>query len=90
MLDPKKVYVRISILGRGSIGVFDLDDEQSKRKVNGSNKSTKTPWENPKGNYLNRLRKFQVIYLAKDDLFSNYLFVLFYKVNMYYQLMFKM
>ena len=43
MLDPKKVYVRISILGRGSIGVFDLDDEQSKRKVNGSNRSSKIP-----------------------------------------------
>ena len=27
VLDPKKVYVGISILGRGSIGVFDLDDE---------------------------------------------------------------
>ena len=82
MLDPKKVYVGIFILGGGSIEGFDFDDEQSKRKVNGSNKSTKTPWENPKGNYLNRLRKFQVIYLAKDYLFSNYLFVLFYKVEL--------
>jgi len=56
VLDPKRVYVGISILGGGSIEVFDFDDEQSKRKVNGSNKSTKTPWENPKGNYLSRLQ----------------------------------
>ena len=56
MLDPKRVYVGISILGGGSIEVFDFDDEQSKRKVNGSNKSTKTPWENPKGSYLSRLQ----------------------------------
>ena len=84
MIDPKKVYVGISILGRGSNGVFDLDDEQSKRKVNGSNRSNKTPGENSKGNYLNKLqytthedsdvRKFQVFYLAKDYFFSNYLF----------------
>ena len=85
MLDPKKVYVGISILGKGSIGVFDLDDEQSKRKVNGSNRSNKTPGENSKGNHLSKLqytthedsdvRKFQVIYSAKDIyIFSNYLF----------------
>ena len=55
MLDPKKVYVGISILGRGSIGVFDLDDEQSKRKVNGSNRSSKIPGENSEGNYLSKL-----------------------------------
>ena len=41
MLDPKRVYVGISILGGGSIEVFDLDDEQSKRKVNGSNRRPK-------------------------------------------------
>ena len=56
MLDRKKVYVGISVLGVGTIEVFDLDDEQSKRKVNGSNKSTKTPWENTKENYLSRLQ----------------------------------
>ena len=56
MLDPKKVYVGISILGGGTIEVFDLDDEQSKRKVNGSNRSSKTPGENPKGNYLSKLQ----------------------------------
>jgi len=36
------VYVGISIFDRGSIEVFNLDDEQSKGKVNGSNGSTKT------------------------------------------------
>ena len=56
VLDPKKVYVGISILGRGSIGVFDLDDEQWKRKVNGSNRSNKIPGENSEGNYLNKLQ----------------------------------
>ena len=56
MLDPKKVYVGISILSRGSIGVFDLDDEQSKRKVNGSNRSSKIPGENSEGNYLSKLQ----------------------------------
>ena len=50
MLDIKKVYVGISVLGGGSIKVFDLVDEQSKRKVNDSNRSSKTPWENAKGN----------------------------------------
>ena len=34
--------IGISILGGGSIGAFNLDDEQSKGKVNGSNGSTKT------------------------------------------------
>ena len=38
---PKEMYVGISILGGGSIEVFDLDDEQSKRKVNGSNRRPK-------------------------------------------------
>ena len=56
MLDIKKVYVGISVLGVGSIKVFDLDDEQSKRKVNGSNRSTKTSRENPEGDYLSRLQ----------------------------------
>ena len=56
VLDPKNMYVGISILGGGSFEVFYLDDEQSKRKVNGSNRSTKTPRENPKGNYLNSLQ----------------------------------
>ncbi|KAM4084176.1 hypothetical protein ACJW30_08G113500 [Castanea mollissima] len=51
-----QVYVGISILCGGSIEVFDLDDEQSKRKVNGSNRSSKTPRENPKGNYLSKLQ----------------------------------
>jgi len=36
------VCVRISILGGGSIEAFNLDDEQSKEKVNASNGSTKT------------------------------------------------
>ena len=56
MLDIKKVYVGISVLGVGSIKVFDLVDEQSKRKVNDSNRSSKTPGEKAKGNYLSKLQ----------------------------------
>ena len=33
MPEPKKMRVEISILGGGSIKVFDLDDEKSKGKV---------------------------------------------------------
>ena len=60
MLDPKKVCVGISILGGGggSIEIFDLDDEQSKRKVNGSNRSQ----QNPRGESKTKLSQQVAIY----------------------------
>ena len=58
VLDPKKVCVGISILGGGSIEIFDLDDEQSKRKVNGSNRSQ----QNPRGESKGKLSQQVAIY----------------------------